>query len=193
MTLIHGCYGYLQFNIPKFLYLVFGKWSAPYFLYIAFTFTPLRRCFFPKRLHTLMTVSAMHGPDQHIRSCLTFSILPKGTCWLRELNLPITTHWPWATATHCHWSVIQQASSSLSECTLHHQRSSHHHWPPCQPEQSFLQPAAAWSQNAASSPSLDAQRLVGLTCTRSRCLWQTGQTNARLYGWYIFLVWLDIG
>ena len=49
------------------------------------------RCFCPKRfteIHTLMSVAAMQGAAQHIRSSLGFSILPKDTspCEPGELN-----------------------------------------------------------------------------------------------------------
>ena len=51
-----------------------------------FTFRAFGRCFCPKWLtvmhtyiYTLMAVSAMQGAEQHIRSSLGFSILPKHT------------------------------------------------------------------------------------------------------------------
>ena len=55
-----------------------------------FTFRALNRRFCPKRLtvihtyvHTLMVVAAMQGVEQHIRSSLGFSILPKNTSTCR--------------------------------------------------------------------------------------------------------------
>ena len=68
--------------------------------------------FCPKRL-TVMMVAAMQGIDQHIRSNLGFSILPKDTSTCRPGNqtndLPITRRWyyPRATATDNFMSIAK--------------------------------------------------------------------------------------
>ena len=89
-----------------------------YSSYICFhlQFWASSRHFCPKLLtviHTLMAVATMQGPDQHIRSSLGFSILPKDTltCWKRiwTSDLSITGCWfcPWAVATHSFISHIE--------------------------------------------------------------------------------------
>ena len=65
------------------------------YIYCTISIWALSRCFHPKRLavihtdvHTLMMAAAMQGANQHIRSRLGFSILPKdtSTCRPRESN-----------------------------------------------------------------------------------------------------------
>ena len=66
-----------------------------------------------------MVVAAMQGADQHIRSSLGFSILPKDTS---TCDLPITRRWrsPWDTVTHFdeekkRWWPIKRLKTRVSD------------------------------------------------------------------------------
>ena len=85
-----------------FVFFFMFLWYKTFFRGFSRHFCPKRLTFVHTYIQTLMAVAVMQGADQHIRSSLGFSILPKGI-WHAEqgnwtINLQITRRWlyPWA-------------------------------------------------------------------------------------------------